>query len=115
MQLGDAFRQARRTRLQDVRRLDLEDAVVAHGGHVVPAGAILNRRLLHLLPAPRREDHLWIAARDLRRIDDPILRQAAACQLGKDWRPAGDLDELFDPPYAWEERIVPLFEKHART
>src|SRR6185436_16826736 len=81
--LGDPLGEAGWTRLQDVRRLNLEDAVVADRGHAVPPRPVLNRRLLHLLAAPRREDHLRIAARDLRWIDDAVLGQAALRELGK--------------------------------
>src|SRR5580765_3462025 len=111
MKPGDSFGEARRARLQDVRRLDLEDAVVADGRDAIPARTILNRRLLHLLSAPRREDHLGIAPRDFRRIDDAILREAAARQLREDRRATGDLDELFDPPDPRDQRLVPFLEK----
>ena len=64
--------QAGRTRLEDVGRLDLENPVVAHRARRIPARPRLNGRLLHLLAAPRREDDLRIAPRDLGRIDDAI-------------------------------------------
>src|SRR4051812_2882615 len=47
-------------RLQDVRRLDLEDPVVADRAGRVPPGTAADGRLLHFLAAPRREDHLGI-------------------------------------------------------
>ena len=100
MELAYALSQARRTRLQDIRRFDLEDPIVAHGADGVPARARLNRRLLHLLATPRREDNLRIPARHLCRIDDAIFRELRPGELGKDRRATGDLDQLFHPPNA---------------
>src|SRR5207245_8178550 len=93
--LLDAFGEARRTRLQDVGRFDLEDPIVAHGADGVPARARLNRRLLHLLAAPRGEDDLRVATRDLGRIDDALPGEPRVGALGTDRRSAGDLDVLF--------------------
>src|SRR5471030_55347 len=113
MHLLDPFGQAGGARLQDVGGLDLEDAIVADGAGRVPARPRLNRRLPHFLAAPRREDHLRIAARDLRRIDDAIPGEAGVLELGEDRRPAGDRDELFHPSNAGDQRRVPLLEEHA--
>src|SRR5439155_20985461 len=69
---------------------------------------------LDLLAAPRRENHLGVAARDLARIDNPIFREACRRQFREDRRAAGDCDELLDPSNAGDERLVPLLEEHAQ-
>ena len=81
VQLLHALGEARRPGLQDVGRLDLVDAIVAHRAHAIPSRPRPNPVLLHLLPAPRREDDLRIAARDLRRVDDAIAREAGVGEL----------------------------------
>jgi hypothetical protein len=98
VQLTDAICQRCWTRLKDVRRFDLEDAVVSYGGHVTPARPGHDCGLFHLLPTPRREDHFRIPARDVRGIDDAIFRQAALRQLWENRIASGNLDELFNPP-----------------
>src|SRR4029077_16941461 len=99
--------------LKDVGGLDLEDAIVADRGDPITARTILNRRLLHLLSAPRREDDLGIAPRDLRGIDNTIFGEPATGELRENRLATRDRNELLDPADAGDERIVPLFEKHA--
>ena len=48
-------------------------------------------------------------------LDDPIFRQPLPAQLREDRFAARDLDELFDPLNAGDERAVPFFEEHARA
>src|SRR5438309_10950135 len=94
VELPDPVGEARGSGLEDVRGLDLEDAVVAHGGDAVPAGTLLNRRLPHLLATPRREHDLRISPRNFGGIDDPVFRERRIGELWKDGRPARNLDEL---------------------
>ena len=115
MDLPYAFREAGRSWLENVGRLQLEDAVAAHRGDTIPSAAAANRRGLDLLAAPRRQHDLRIAARDFLWIHDPVARQTRVAELRKDRRPAGGLDKLFDPPDAGNERFVPLLEKHAQA
>src|SRR5215475_6758618 len=97
MNLLNAFCETSRPRLQDVRRLDLEDPVASNGGRTRPTRPIHNRRLLHALAAPRRENDLRIPSYDLGRIDDAIFCQACGRELREDRRPARELDQLLDP------------------
>src|SRR5581483_1592932 len=114
MPLSHAVRHACRPGLPDVRRFDLEDPIIAHRSHAIPAGTTGDRRLLHLLAAPRREDYLRIAFRDVGWIDDAILREPRIVQFRKDRRAAGDLDEFLDPSDAGDQRLVPLFEERPK-
>src|SRR6266566_7542191 len=97
MELPNALRQTRGPWLQDVGRFHFEKALMSHRGDRLPPGTARDRRLLHVLPAPRREDDLGIASRDVRRIHDAIAAESGVGELWKDRRPAGDLDELLDP------------------
>jgi len=53
------------------------DSVGAHRTDVLPAVARTNPRLVDFFAAPRREHHVWIAPRDLVRVDDAILGEAS--------------------------------------
>ncbi len=97
VELSNAFGQARRSGLQDVGGLDLEDPILSDRGYAVPSRPLDDRRLPHLLPAPRREDDLRVTLRDLRRIDDAILGESGFRQLWKDRLAAGNRHELLDP------------------
>src|SRR5262245_42835925 len=110
-ELVHAFRQRRWTRLEDVRGLDLVDAIVAHRVDRVPAGPLDDRALLHRLAAPGCDDDVGVALDDEPRIDDAILAERLVAELGKDRTSARDLDELFHPADARDEGIVPLLEE----
>src|SRR5262249_39548419 len=71
--------------------------------------------LVHLLSAPRCEDDLRIAPDDLGGIHDAILGEPGMGELRKNRQAAGDLDQLLDPSDARDERVLPLFEKDARS
>ena len=47
--------------------------------------------------------------------NDPILRQPLPAQLREDRFAARDLDELFDPLNAGDERVVPFLEERPRA
>ena len=47
-------------------------------------------------------------------IDDPVLRERRTGQLRENRRAAGDVDELFNPSDARDQRLVPLVEEDAR-
>src|SRR5258708_3203316 len=92
MQLSHAFRETRWTWLQDVGGLDLKNPIRPHRRGLGPAMPIHNRRLLHPLSAPRREDDLRIPSYDFQRVDDAIPGQAGGRKFGEDRRAAGDFD-----------------------
>jgi hypothetical protein len=77
MQLANAFRQTRRTGLQDVSRFHFTNAVLSYGTHLIPPRPGANEGLLHFFPAPRREDHFWIAPGNFRGLDDTIARETS--------------------------------------
>src|SRR5260370_15581903 len=113
VQLAEALGELSRSGLQDVVRFHFEDAIVPDGAHAIPAGPADDRRFLHPLSTPRREDDLRIPACDLRRVDDAIPRELRVRELRKDRRTACDLDELFHPPDPGDERLVPFLEERA--
>src|SRR4029450_12539507 len=115
MQLADAFRQTRRTGLQDVSRFHFKNAVLSYGDHLIPSRPGANDGLLHFLSAPRREDHFWIAPRNFRGRDDAIAPKTSIGQFREDWLAAGNLDELFDPSDAGNNRLVPLPQENPRA
>src|SRR4029453_2193584 len=115
MQMADAFRQTRRTGLQDVSRFHFKNAVLSYGDHLIPSRPGANDGLLHFLTAPRREDHFWIAPGNFRGRDDTIARKTSVGQFREDRRAAGNLDELFDPSDAGNNRLVPLLEERAKA
>src|SRR3954464_15781702 len=114
VQLRDAVGEGCRARLQDVGRLHLEDVAVTNGRYRVPSGAAADRVHPDLLAAPRRKDHLGIAPRRFRRIDDPVAAKPRLGELREDRQPAGDLHQFFDPPYPGDQRLVPFFEEGAK-
>ena len=83
MKLVDSLRQAGGSRLQDVGRLHFEDPIVRTALTVCQPARSTDRRRLHLLAAPRREDHLGIAPGDFGRIDDAILGEPRCASSGK--------------------------------
>src|SRR5438552_13481213 len=68
----------RRAGGQDVGAVDLVDVTMPDGAHLAPARARRDRRAVHRLAAPRRQDDLGIPARDLAQVDDALLRIAFA-------------------------------------
>src|SRR4029453_8347153 len=115
MQLADAFRQTRRTGLQDVSRFQFKNAGLLYGDHLIPSRPGANDGLLHFLSAPRREDHFWIAPGNFRGRDDAMARNTDIGQVREDWLAAGNLDELFASSDAGNNRLAPLLEEHARA
>src|SRR5205085_11336377 len=67
------------------------------------------------LAAPRREDDLGIAARDLRRIHHAPAGRTLLTKLGEHVPAARELDRLRDPADARDQRIHPFLEIHPRT
>ena len=65
--------QRRRSGLQDQRRLDLDNAVVAHRRNFVPARPPPDPVRHHLLAAPRRQDHIGRCVAHHVRRDDAVL------------------------------------------
>ena len=47
-------------------------------------------------------------------VDDALLAELGVAQLGEDRVAAGDLHQLFDPPDAGDQRVVPFLEEDAR-
>src|SRR6478736_6200896 len=84
VQLFHAIGQRRRSGLQDVGGLDLEQLPVLHRIHTFPATPRLDLLGPELPAAPRANDDVGIAPRDLGAIaDDAILAQRLRRQLGK--------------------------------
>ena len=102
--------QRRRARLQDQRRLDLDDAVVAHRRDVAPARPLPDPVGHDLLAAPGGEDHVGRGvAHDIGR-NDPVLGRLLKPQFWQHVLAAGDLDQFGHPADAGDQGIVPFLE-----
>src|SRR5688572_29711405 len=115
MELADAFGQCRRTRLQDVRGLDFIDVPVANRRHAAPSFTLRDLFPPHCLAAPRGDNDVRLTLDDVLGADDALLAEFAVAELGENRIAAGDLDELFDPANARDQRVVPLLEKDPRA
>ena len=102
--------QRRRSRLQDDRRLDLDDAVVAHRRDIAPARTLPDAIRHDLLAAPGREDHVGRGFAHHIGRNDPVLGRLLKPQLWQRVLAAGDLDQFGHPADAGDQRIVPFLE-----
>src|ERR1043165_6775859 len=113
VKLTQSFGQRGRTRLKNIGRLDLIHLIVTNGSNVRPSFTSANKVLFDLSPAPRADDHLWIAGNHIRGIHDSIFSTLLRAQLRKHGITAGDFDQLINPADAGDKRVVPLFKEHA--
>lgn len=102
--------QRRRAGLKDQRRLDLDDAAVAHGRDHAPSGPLRDPFRPHLLAAPRGEDGVGRGGDDGFGRDDAILCFLLAREMRKDILAAGNADQFRHPADATDQRIVPFLE-----
>ena len=115
MYLLDPFGQRRRAGLQDVRGLDLEDVTAFHRRDLVPPRSRADPGGADRLPAPRPDDDVWRGGDHLIARDDTILRELRVSDVREHRITARNLDELFHPSDAADQRIVPLLEVDARA
>src|SRR5690606_364880 len=109
--LAHAVGQRRRARLQDDRRLHLEQLAVADRGNRVPAGARGDLVRAELLAAPGAEDDVRRAAHDFAGVlQDACLRQWLGRAFGEEVVATGNADQLGDPADAGDRRFVPFLE-----
>jgi len=114
VKLSYAFGQSGRSGLKDVCGLDLIHVVVSNSDNIGPPVARFNEIPVEADTAPGSDDHLRVSADDLARIYNPVFGQWPISEFRKDWLPAGDLNQLFNPSNAADERVVPFFEEDPR-
>src|SRR5579859_3412130 len=68
---------------------------------------------LHLHSAPRREDHIRIAFNHRFPSHNALLGLPTFAELRENRLASRNLDELFNPLDAADERVVPLLEEYA--
>ena len=104
-------------------RIKSFDEVAAHDPEVIIAswcGKAMKKRTIVERPgwdqvSAVRHDRIYEIKSTYILQPGPAALTEGVRQLRKDRRPAGDLDQLFDPADAGDERIVPLFEKYTRA
>jgi hypothetical protein len=78
--------------LQDQRRFDFDNAVIADGGKLTPAGPVFDLVGHHFLAAPRCQDHVRGGLADEIRRNDPILSSMLKPQVWQHVFSAGDFN-----------------------
>src|SRR3984893_9361643 len=112
LQLREAIGQGCRARLQDQRRFDFIHVLVLHGWSSIEARPRHHPLGPKLLAAPRPDDEIGLAGNHLPGRHNTVLGCTPIPTIGEDVDAAGDLDELRDPTYAGDQRIVPLLEEY---
>src|ERR1700730_2739734 len=110
----EAVGQCRRSRLQNQRRFDLDNAVVPHRRDRIPAGSLPDLVRNDLLAAPRGENDVGRRHDHIMWRDNSVFGGLLFSQFGKHILATGNLDEFRDPPDAADERIVPFLEIYLR-
>src|SRR5205085_2515894 len=103
------------SRLQDDRRRNLVNAIMANSGQLIEAWPAQELGAIERLAAPAREHHVGRTVDHLLGLHDALLRVRMFRAIPEDVVAARDLDQLGDPADAGDDRVGPLFEVHART
>src|ERR1700730_16919785 len=110
----EAVGQGRRSRLQNQRRFDLDDAAIPYSRDRIPAGSLPDLARNDLLAAPRRDNDVGRRSNHVMWRDNSVFGGLLFSQFGKHILATGDLDEFRDPADAADERIIPLLEINLR-